>query len=69
MNTERITTVGELIDALSTVPRDVPICGSKPNNSDEYDCEVRHFCIGRYYHDIDDDVGVCYVGVDYKHPN
>ena len=69
MNTESITNVGELIDALSTVPRDVTICGSKPNGSYEYDCEVRPFCIRRYYHNIDDDIGVCYVGIDYKHPN
>lgn len=69
MNTDRIHTVGELIEALSTIPKDTPLCGSKPNGHDEYDCEVRPFCIGRYFNNIDDDLGVCYVGINYKHPN
>jgi hypothetical protein len=69
INTERIKTVGELIAALQTIPPEVALCGSRPNGHDEYDCEVRPFCIGRYYNGIDNDVGICYVGIDYKHPN
>lgn len=69
MNSDRIKTVGELIEALSLVPSNTPLCGSKPNGHDEYDCEVRPFCIGRYFNNVDDDVGVCYVGVDYQKPN
>ena len=69
MNTDRIATVGELIDALSIIPQDVPLCGSKPNGHDEYDCEVRPFCVVRYFKNVDDETGVCYVGIDYKKPN
>ena len=69
MNKDRITTVGELIEALRSIPQRTPLCGSKPNGHDEYDCEVKPFCIGRYFKNIIDDVGVCYVGIDYKHPN
>ena len=69
MNTDCIRTVGELIEALRLVPPNTPLFGSKPNGHDEYDCEVRPFCIGRYFNNLDDEVGVCYVGVDYMKPN
>lgn len=69
MNADSIRTVGELIEALILVPPNTPLCGSNSNGHDEYDCEVRPFCIRRYFENVDDDVGVCYVGIDYKHPN
>jgi hypothetical protein len=67
MNTENITTVGELIDALRGIPQNMRICGSKPNGHDEYDCEERPFWVKRYYDGTED--GVIYIGIDYKHPN
>ena len=67
MNYENITTVKELIDALSTMPQDAIVCGSKPNGHDEYDCEERPFWVARYFDGTEH--GLVYVGVDYKHPN
>ena len=69
MPSESIKTVGELIEALKAIPPNTLLCGSKPNGHDEYDCEIHPFLVGRYYKDMDDDVGICYVGIDYKHPN
>ena len=69
MSADRIRTVGDLIEALRLVPSDMPLCGSKPNGHDEYECEGRPFRVGRYFNNVDDEVGVCYVGVDYQHPN
>lgn len=69
ISSDNITTVGELIEVLKTMPANATICGSKFNDHDEYDCEVRPFSVGRYFHDMDDNEGVVYVGIDYKHPN
>lgn len=67
VNTENIRTVAELITALQTMPLDAIICGSSPNGHDEYDCEVRPFWVKRYHDGTPQ--GLCFVGIDYKHPN
>lgn len=66
-NSENVTTVRELLEALTEMPMDAKLCGSQFNDHDEYDCEVKPFWVSHYCDWTED--GLVYVGIDYKHPN
>ena len=62
--------VKQLIEELSKCQPEAEIVSSEfIEEHDEYDVKQCEFCVARYYNNIDDDVGVVYVGPMYMHPN
>lgn len=62
--------VAELIDKLSKLPMCAEVVGSEYREEhDEYYVKKCPFTVARYYSDVDDDIGVVYVGPEYAKPN
>lgn len=63
-------TVSDLITKLNSLPLNAEIVGSQyKEEHDEYYVERGEFTVAQYYSDVDDDVGVVYIGLTYQKPN
>ena len=62
--------VVDLIEKLKTLPMCAEVVGSEYiDEHDEYYVKKCPFTVARYYSDVDDDLGVVYVGPEYAKPN
>lgn len=62
--------VVDLIEELKKLPICAEVVGSEYREEhDEYYVKKCPFIVARYYSDIDDDIGVVYVGPEYAKPN
>lgn len=62
--------VAELIDKLSKLPIHTEVVGSVYREEhDEYYVKQCLFTVAQYFSDVDDDIGVVYVGLTYAKPN
>ena len=62
--------VAELIDKLSKLPMCAEVVGSEYKEThDEYYVKPEKFTITRHFSDVDDDIGVVYVGPSWQKPN
>lgn len=63
-------TVAELIDKLSKLPLCAEVVGSEYREKhDEYYVMPCSFTVAQYFSDVDDDIGVVYVGPTWQKPN
>ena len=62
--------VVDLIEKLEKLPMCAEVVGSEYREEhDEYYVKKCPFTVARYFSDIDDDIGVVYVGPEYAKPN
>ena len=62
--------VAELIDKLKDLPMCAEIVSSEyKEQHDEYYVKHCPFTVAQYFSDVDDDIGVVYVGPEYAKPN
>ena len=62
--------VVELIEKLNKLPQNAEVVGSEYREEhDEYYVKKCPFTAAAYYSDVDDDIGVVYVGPKYAKPN
>ena len=62
--------VVDLIEKLKTLPMCAEVVSSEYiDEHDEYYVKHCPFTVARYYSDVDDDIGVVYVGPEYAKPN
>ena len=63
-------TIADLIDKLNRLPQNLAVIGSEYRDEhDEYYVKHCPFTVVRYFQDVDDDIGVVYVGPEYAKPN
>ena len=62
--------VAELMNELRKLPLDVEVVSSEyKEQHDEYYVKPCEFTVARYFSDVDDDIGVVYVGPESQKPN
>jgi len=62
--------VAELIDKLKDLPMCAEIVSSEyKEQHDEYYVKPCNFTVARYFSDVDDDIGVVYIGPEFQKPN
>lgn len=62
--------VAELIDKLKDLPMCAEIVGSEYREQhDEYYVMPCNFTVASYFSDVDNDIGVVYVGPEFQKPN
>lgn len=62
--------VADLIEKLKKLPQNTEVVSSEYREKhDEYYVKHCPFTVARYYSDVDDDIGVVYVGPEYAKPN
>ena len=62
--------VVDLIEKLKNLPQNAEVVGSEYREKhDEYYVNHCLFTVARYFSDVDDDIGVVYVGPKYAKPN
>lgn len=62
--------VADLIEKLEKLPMCAEVVGSQYREEhDEYYVNHCLFTVARYFSDVDDDIGVVYVGPEYAKPN
>lgn len=60
----------DLIEKLKMLPMYAEVVGSEYRDKhDEYYVKKCPFTVARYFSDVDDDIGVVYVGPEYAKPN
>ena len=60
----------DLIEKLKNLPMCAEVVGSEYREAhDEYYVKPCKFTVARYFSDVDDDIGVVYVGPEYAKPN
>lgn len=62
--------VADLIEKLEKLPLCAEVVGSEYREEhDEYYVKKCPFTVAQYFSDVDDDIGVVYVGPEYAKPN
>ena len=62
--------VVDLIEKLKNLPQNVEVVSSVYREKhDEYYVKQCPFTVARYFSNVDDDIGVVYVGPEYAKPN
>ena len=62
--------VVDLIEKLNKLPQNAEVVSSEYREKhDEYYVKHCPFTVARYFSDVDDDIGVVYVGLEYAKPN